>query len=52
MHPLKQVELEAELNEAIRNFTYATTAMRNAIQEIMDGDYEDAIETLQQIVGK
>ena len=45
-------QLEQERDEARRSLTFATTAIRNALQELHDDDIEGAIETLEQIVGK
>lgn len=48
---LKEVMLEQERDEALRHLTYATTAIRNALEELAEGDVDGAIETLRQIVG-
>lgn len=44
--------LEQERDEARRELNYAKTAIRNALQEISEGEIEGAISTLQQIVGR
>lgn len=43
--------LEQQRDEALRNLTYAHTAMHNALTELAAGDTDAAMETLRQIVG-
>lgn len=44
--------LELERDAARREVTYARTAIRNALAELEEGEIEDAMQTLWQIVGR
>lgn len=50
-YTIAEAMLEQQRDEARRDVTYARAAIRNALAELEEGEFEAAIETLQQIVG-
>lgn len=52
MSGLELQMLKIELDETRRHVVFARTAIRNAIDELENGNTDGAIETLRQIVGE
>lgn len=52
METMKEVFLQRRIDELDRAFSMMKAQIRNAISDIEEGDTDEAVETLKQIIGE